>query len=198
MGELSDRVRRRIWDKVKQILSGERVASPDHIQRMTRWCEILGPKIGADMQTLVAGALIHDLGVTVDRRRHYIAGKELGREVLLEAGLPEGALEGALHVMECHSRYGGPEPKTVEARVARDADALEYLGAIGIVRAVVRGLTDGSFSGKAEDFPEFLFRLIESLRGTFQLEDTRKIGEERIRFMEQFLCRIKEELSFKL
>lgn len=103
-----------------------------------------------------------------------------------------------MHVMECHSRYGGPEPKTLEAEVARDADALEYLGAIGIVRAVVRGLKDGSFSGRAEDFPEFLRRLIAKLEHTFQIEEARLLGEERIKFMKKFLQRMELELSFQL
>lgn len=198
MGELSEGIRDAIWSRVKELLSQERVASPDHVDRMACWCGRLGRTVGADMEVLLAGALIHDVGVTVNRKLHFTAGKELAREILTGSGLPEEALQRALHVMECHSRYGGPEPKTLEAQVARDADAIEYLGAIGIVRAVVRGLTDGSFSGRAEDFPEFLRKVMGKLKSTFQIDGARVIGEERLRFMEEFLKRMELELSFQL
>lgn len=198
MGELSEEVRKAIWDRVQQLLSQEKVASPDHVQRMTQWCERLGRQVGADMETLLAGGLIHDVGVTVDRKLHFTAGKELAREILAGSGLSEKTVQGALHVMECHSRYGGPEPRSLEAKLARDADAIEYLGAVGIVRAVVRGLTDGSFSGRAEDFPEFLRKVMAKLENAFQMEGARVIGEERLRFMEEFLYRMEMELSFEL
>lgn len=198
MGELSEAVRKAVWNRVQEVLSEERVASPDHVYRMAQWCERLGRPLGADMEVLLAGALVHDVGVTVNRKLHFTAGKELAREILSGSGLSEQTVQGALHVMECHSRYGGPEPRSLEAQVARDADAIEYLGAIGIVRAVVRGLTDGSFSGRAEDFPGFLRRLMEKLRSAFQIEQASPIGEERVRFMEEFLERMEKELSFLL
>ncbi len=198
MGELAEAVREAIWDSVRQVLAQERVASIDHVQRMTQWCERLGATLGADMEVLLAGGLVHDVGVTVDRKLHFTAGKELAREILTRAGLSQEAIQGALHVMECHSRYGGPEPQSLEAKVARDADAIEYLGAIGIVRAVVRGLTDGSFSGRAEDFPEFLRKVMGKLEGAFQTEEARAIGQGRLKFMEEFLQRMELEISFEL
>lgn len=196
MGELPQGVREAIWDKVQELLSRERVASPDHVHRMVQWCERLGRAAGADMEVLVAGALVHDVGVTVNRKLHFTAGRELARGILLSSGFTQARVEDALHVMEAHSRYGGPEPRTLEAKVARDADAIEYLGAIGIVRAVVRGLTDGSFSGRAEDFPVFLRQVMEKVRSTFQIEGASRIAQDRIKFMEEFLKRMEEELSF--
>jgi len=198
VGELSEGVREAIWNRVQEVLSKERVASPDHVHRMTQWCERLGSALQADMEVLLAGALVHDVGVTVNRKLHFTAGKELAREILLSSGFAQARVQDALHVMEAHSRYGGPEPGTLEAKVARDSDAIEYLGAIGIVRAVVRGLTDGSFSGRAEDFPGFLRKVMDKLRSTFQIEEASRIGQERIRFMEEFLERMEKELSFLL
>ncbi len=196
MGELPQGVREAIWKRVQELLSQERVASPDHVHRMTQWCERLGRAVGVDMEVLLAGALVHDVGVTVNRKLHFTAGRELAREILLSSGFAQARVEHALHVMEAHSRYGGPGPRTLEAKVARDADALEYLGAIGIVRAVARGLTDGSFSGRAEDFPIFLRQVIDKVRATFQVEGASIIAQERIKFMEEFLKRMEEELSF--
>jgi hypothetical protein len=63
-----------IWDRVCEDLDQEPVASPDHVERMTTWCQKLGSAQGADLETLVAGALVHDIGVPADRKNHFING----------------------------------------------------------------------------------------------------------------------------
>ena len=185
---------KQIHQTVIDELSNEKVASPDHVERMTGWCQKLGPSVGADMETLVAGALVHDVGVLLDRKKHFIAGKNKAREILKEAGFPEEKIEASLHVLESHSRYGGPQPETTEAKVGQDADALEYIGAIGILRAVVRGLTDGSFSGRISEFPDYLRNLLTKVEGTFHTDMARQIGTDRIEYMRVFLDYIEKEL----
>ena len=140
---------------------------------------------------------MHDVGVVVNRRTHYVAGRDLAREILVSNGLPDVTVEKALHVMESHSRYGGPQPHTVEARIGQDSDALEYIGAIGIVRAGVRGLIDGSFSGRACDFPGHLAALLAKVEGSFHTEEAEQIGSKRIAFMRHFLQQIEKELAFE-
>jgi len=85
----------------------------------------------------------------------------------------------ALHVLESHSRYGGPDPNTLEAKVGQDADALEYIGAIGIIRAVVRGLNDGSFDGKICNFPDILRSILAKVEGTFHTKQAEELGRSR-------------------
>jgi hypothetical protein len=118
---------KQIHQTVTDELSLEKVASPDHVERMTGWCQKIGPSVGADMETLVA-------------------------------------------------------------------DALEYIGAIGVLRAVVRGLTDGSFSGRISEFPEYLRNLLTKVEGTFHTDMARRIGTERIAYMHTFLGYIEKEL----
>ncbi len=193
--ELND-TQKRIWALLKEALGREPVAGPDHVERMTTWCEKLGPDAGADMEILVSGALLHDIGVSVDRKTHYQAGKAKAREILKQTGFPEDKIEAALHVGEAHSRYGGPEPGTTEARVARDADALEYVGAIGIIRAVVRGIHDGSFNGDLSEFPAFLRSILAKVEGTFHTEKAEDLARSRVAYMKEFLSRIEKELDF--
>ena len=184
----------RIWQHVKRDLAHEPVASTDHVERMTRWCQELGSAIDADMEVLIPGALLHDVGVVINRKKHYAVGRTRAAEILRESGFPEEKIEAALHVMETHSRYGGPEPQSTEAKVGQDADALEYIGAIGILRAVVRGLNDGSFSGKISDFPEYLSSILAKVEGTFHTEKAEELGQSRMKYMRSFLERIQQEL----
>ena len=185
----------KIYATITDKLSTEKVASPDHVERMTGWCQKIGPSENADMETVVAGALVHDIGVTIDRKKHFIAGKGIAGDILKAAGFPEAKIDDALHVLESHSRYGGPRPETIEAKVGEDADALEYIGAIGILRAVVRGMTDGSFSGRISEFPDYLRDLLTKVEGTFHTNAARQIGSERIAYMHTFLDHIEKELK---
>jgi uncharacterized protein len=184
-----------IWNQVKQILAKEPVASIDHVERMTTWCQKLGDAAGANMDVLIAGALLHDVGVTVNRKLHYSVGRKQAEEILSEVGFPEGMTDQALHVLEAHSRYGGPDPATLEAKVGQDADALEYIGAIGILRAVVRGLNDGSFDGKMSSFPDYLRTILAKVEGTFHTKEAEEIGRSRLDYMKAFLDHIETELK---
>jgi HD superfamily phosphodiesterase len=178
-------------------LANEPVATPDHEVRMTSWCQKLGRQLGADLEVLTAGALVHDIGVPINRKEHYLVGRDRGAAVLKESGLPEEKIGKAVHVLESHSRYGGPQPETIEAQIGQDSDALEYIGAIGLVRAVVLRLTDGSFNGRIETFPSFLRALLTKVAGTFHASAVGKIGRDRIEFMKSFLKRLEDELRFE-
>jgi uncharacterized protein len=190
-----NQLQKRIWQHVKVDLADEPVASTDHVERMTRWCQELGPAIDADMEVWIPGALLHDVGVVINRKKHYVVGRTRAAQILRDSGFPEEKIDATLHVLEAHSRYGGPEPQTTEAKVGQDADALEYIGAIGILRAVVRGLNDGSFSGKISDFPEYLRSVLAKVEGTFHTGKAEELGQSRLKYMRSFLERIEQELQ---
>jgi uncharacterized protein len=195
--ELSE-IQEKIWSYAKSDLAEEPVASTDHVERMTSWCQELGPDAGADMEVLVAGALLHDVGVVIDRKWHFAVGRTRATEILKKVGFPEDKIDAALHVLEAHSRYGGaPVPETTEAEVGQDADALEYIGAIGIIRAVIRGLNDGSFDGKVNGFPAYLRSVLAKVEGTFHTEKAGEMGRSRVEFMRIFLERIEKELKME-
>jgi uncharacterized protein len=194
--ELTER-QKKIWKILQSELAKEPVAGLDHVERMTTWCERIGKEAGADMDVLVSGALLHDIGVPINRKKHYEVGKARAAEILKKTGFPEDKIDAAVHVGEAHSRYGGPDPQTLEAKVGQDADALEYIGAIGIIRAVVRGLNDGSFDGNVNRFPSFLRSVMDKVKGTFHTHQAEKIAQSRLEYMQQFLVEIEKELNFQ-
>jgi uncharacterized protein len=185
----------KIWEAVTSDLADEPVASTDHVERMVSWCQKIGPSKGADMDILTPGALLHDVGVVINRKEHYAVGRTRAAEILKSVGFPEERTPAVLHVLEAHSRYGGPKAETVEAKVGQDADALEYIGAIGILRAVVRGLNDGSFNGKIKNFPDYLRSILAKVEGTFHTQEAEDMGRSRIEYMRGFLDRLERELE---
>jgi len=188
-------IQERIWEIVKEDLAEEPVASVDHVERMVTWCQKIGPAEGADLDALIYGALVHDVGVLTDRKMHYIVGRDRALEIFQKVCVPQEKIEAALHVLETHSRYGGDSPQTIEAKVGQDSDALEYIGAIGIIRMVVRGMTDGSFNGRASDFPAYMRSILAKVENTFHTRKAQEIGARRFEFMYRFLDHMEKELD---
>jgi len=76
-------------------------------------------KKGSDMEILLTAALIHDIGLPIDPKKHYEAGLPKARVFLSELGFKEDEIKRILHVIEAHSRYVGPEPRTWRQRSSR-------------------------------------------------------------------------------
>ena len=99
-----------------------------------------------DDDVLFAAAWMHDLGVFLGHRPRdpeqlsrwdhvpYTIGRS--RELLPRWGFPQEKLDGVEQAIRNHQAKD--EPTTTEATLLRDADILEQLGAVGILRAAVK------------------------------------------------------------
>jgi uncharacterized protein len=187
------------WTKIREFtrreMTGEKIAGTDHLERTYEWCQKVGRAKGADMEILLTGALLHDIGVPIDRKKHYEAALPKARVFLGELGFKEDEIQRILHVIEAHSRYGGPKPQTLEAKILQDVDAIEYVGAVGLVRGIVRALHEGSFSGRVEEVPRLIDDLIKRVEGNFYTEEAKRIVKKRISFLKDFSDRLKKELA---
>jgi uncharacterized protein len=187
------------WSKVREFtreeMTGEKIAGTDHLERTFEWCRKVGKVRGADMEILLTGALLHDIGVPIDRKKHYEAALPKARVFLGELGFKEDEIQRILHVIEAHSRYGGPNPETLEAKILQDVDAIEYVGAVGLIRGILRALQEGTFSGKIEEAPKLIDDLMKRVEGNFYTEEAKYIVEKRIAFLKAFSDRLKKELS---
>jgi len=186
---------RTIREFTKKEMAGEQFAGTDHLERAFGWCQKIGRERNAEMEVLLTAALLHDIGLTIDRAKHYEAGLPKARVFLEELGFKEDEIRRILHVIEAHSRYGGPDPQSLEAKILQDVDAIEYVGAVGLVRGIVRALHNGSFSGKVEEVPGVIDDLIKKVEGNFYTEEAKRIVQKRIAFLRTFSDRLKKELA---
>ena len=185
----------KVREFVREHLRGERVSGLDHAERVLFWCERLGEALGADLEVLRLAALLHDVAVpTAGRERHFEEGARMAEELLSELGLPREKVEAVASAIRAHSTFGGPEPETLEEKVLFDADRLDFIGAIGIARAIARGLLSGAYSGDVSELPALLRSTLEKGR-KFYTEEGEKAAEERIRFMEEFIRQLEAELK---
>lgn len=109
-----------------------------HIRRVWGNVASIMADDGGDRDTLVAATILHDC-VWIDKASPHrdkasrMAARRAG-EVLTNLGWAPDRIDGVAHAIEAHSFSAGIPPRTQEARVLRDADRLDALGAIGIAR----------------------------------------------------------------
>jgi uncharacterized protein len=187
-----------IRDIARQMLKNAAFSGLDHAERVQQIAEDIGRREGADLKVLRVAALLHDIGVPIDRERHYEIGARLARGILAQLGFTQDEIEPIAHVIEAHSRYGGPDPQTLEGRILQDADAVEYVGATGLARAIVRGLKSGTYDADLNKLPALMDGLIEQVDGTLHTERGRALVRERIAYLRAFQERLKAEMDGQL
>lgn len=91
-----------------------------------------------DALILLAAAYFHDV-VNLPKNHpqsmmssRFSAAK--AKEILLSMGFPESKLKTVCSAIETHSYSAGLIPETLEAKIIQDADRVESLGALGILR----------------------------------------------------------------
>jgi len=171
-----------------------------HQPRLYALAKRLGEGMAYDDDVLHAAAWLHDIGVFVGHRPEdpvalaawdnvAYAVKEVPR-LLREFGFPVAKIEAVLEVIANHLPSGAPS--SVEGVLLRDADILEQLGAVGILRNVSKVGRDTRFH-TFSDAVAILRRNAAELPGKLQLPQARQMAEERLRVMAAFLGGTEEE-----
>ena len=113
-----------------------------------------------DDDVLFAAAFLHDLAAFApwadEKRDHSDVAAEKIEIVLKDTGFPPAKLEAVRGAIRTHMYYR--DPRAPEALYLHDADALDWLGAIGVAR--VFGLVDAN--GGAPDGPKVVEMLVKN------------------------------------
>jgi uncharacterized protein len=185
----------------------------EHVQRVYWLALHIAQQEGADRFIVGVGALLHDLGrLTHDEIRHHADLSVIhARELLTRHQVPPDKQEAILHAIDAHSFSKGLQPRTLEARIVRDADRLDSLGAIGILRWAITGTQRGTPETRsyhpddpfAERHPlddrrymlDHFYSKLLKLSDTMSTQTGRKLAERRMRFMRTYLDEFKDELA---
>lgn len=184
---------------VRQRMAGQSAGHGlDHILRVLAMARSIQSQAGGDLGVVELAALLHDIG---DAKFHDGVERsgEFAREILGQLGADGDVIEHIVRIVDNLSfrKREEAEPLSLEGKIVQDADRLDALGAIGIVRTIEYGaaigqpfylaadLIDGS--GKSRTgighFHEKLFKL----KDLMNTQAARLMAEQREAFMRQFL-----------
>lgn len=186
----------------------------EHVGRVYTLALTLAEREQADRFIVGMAALLHDLGRTAphtETMHHADLSVSLATTLMHTHSVPQEQQDAILHAIIAHSFSRGVEPQTLEARIVRDADRLDGLGAIGILRWAVTGAvrrTAETCSYHPQDpfgqhhtlddahymLDHFYSKLL-TLEETMLTETGRSLAQQRTAFMRTYLDEFKRELE---
>ena len=193
----------------------------EHVDCVADLAKHISKKEGASLKITVPAAYFHDIAPREPAMHHMHTFKSaiLAKDFLQKIGL--FTEEEIIHVQYCiyTSSYGsyllGYQPLSLEAKVVRDADWLDAIGARGIARVFAFGQAHGAESfGYPEYDPEgfmvtmdmnitgpdknpidHFFRKLLKIHALLQTATGKELGEKRHRIMVDFINEYSEEIE---
>jgi len=171
-----------------------------HQPRLYALAKRIGQEMVYDDDVLFAAAWMHDLGVFLGHRPqdpgqlsrwdHVPYTISRSRELLMGWGFPVDKLDAVAEAIRTHQAKD--EPTTMEGTLLRDADILEQLGAVGILRAAVKVGRDTRYPSFSAILPVLNFAA-DHLANQTRLTQSKTIAQSRVEMLRSFLSAVRNE-----
>ena len=186
----------------------------EHVERVYKLALHIAQQEGADPFIVGMAALMHDLGRIAhsDGIKHHAELSEIGAvEILAVHQVAPATRQAILHAIAAHSFSRNIEVRSLEARVVRDADRLDSLGATGILRWAITATirrrphtrsyhsTDPFAEQREPDDNSYMldhfFTKLLKISDSMATETGHRMARRRINFMLAYLDELKSELD---
>jgi uncharacterized protein len=171
-----------------------------HQPRLYALTRRVGEGLAYDDDVVYAAAWLHDLGVFVGNRPSdsealkswdhvgYACSRVPG--LLDQSGFPSEKIPAVLDAIRTHQPHD--DPQSIEATILRDADILEQLGTIGILRNVSKVGRDTRYARFSDILP-VLRKAAADLPARLRLESARELAKPRVELLASFLRSVDSE-----
>jgi len=196
----------------------------DHVFRVYNLCLVLAKyEKDVDLEVLIPAALLHDIARVEESQDktgkidHAILGGNIAEDILRKLEYQEETIEKIKQCIITHRFRTGNEPKSIEAKILFDSDKLDVIGATGIARTFmlagqfgqrltideplneyINGNTvqNGRIKDVSKHTPFIEYELkFKKIPKKLYTEKAKEIGEERLKFMEEYFNRLKSEMQ---
>jgi uncharacterized protein len=175
----------------------------NHARRLVQTIAAIGKGLAYDQEVVWIAAHLHDWGScpkwAKEGVNHSVKSKTLAERYLQKAGYPPDRTALVLEAIEFH--HGGSEGRSTEAILLSDADALDALGVIGVLRefAMLPCEYRGGYSfptvlGLRDAYERAQMRKDNSFR-MLRLEASRKLARARIKEMDRLFAQLQKETA---
>jgi len=173
-----------------------------HQPRLYALAQQIGADYTYDDEVLYAAVYLHDLGVFIGHRPEdpgllahwdntaYAVAK--APDILRGFGFPEAKIGAVVHCILTHQPHQAPQ--SIEATLLRDADILEQLGAVAILRTTKKVGRDTRFQTFTQAVAS-LENALDTLPPLIHLPQTRTLAEPRIQSLRAFLASAHSEAA---
>ncbi len=170
-----------------------------HVARVRRYAWLIVDNEGLDVDEMVLelAVLLHDIGRRIGEPHAYYSAL-LARSMLAEKSVPPDKIERIVNAILYHSfsyaRKNNIEPLGDEAKVLSDADKLDALGVVGLIRVFLFGAEHNrSFEESIRHFHEKIFWLKDLMHYQY----SRRLAEELTVRTRRTLEMLLEETGYK-
>jgi len=182
----------------------------DHTQRVYDYAIKIAKEEKVDLDVIKTSALLHDISRKAQeecklKMCHAEHGADLAKRILKKTSFPTDKIEAVCHAILAHRKRKSIQPNTKEAEIIRDADRLDLIGAIAIIRIFQHSEKNRNFVFEREfqnsKIPLANFinkKLSEIAPRNFKTKVGKQIAMGRYNFMKEFTDRIIKENSGEL
>jgi uncharacterized protein len=163
----------------------------NHTRRLLHLISAIAEGQGYDAEAVWFAAHLHDWGGYKPWAKngvdHAIRSLEVADAFLSERACPEPLKSLVLECIELHHAAGTSPSRSLESVLLRDADVLDFLGPVGVLR---------DFSKNTREMRrayEIAKRRREKLPALLALEKSREIAVRRVQQMDELLARFAED-----
>ncbi len=217
--------------KIKKIVKRELSCSAhnmDHVMRVLNLTKNLAKGKNIDLEVLQAATLLHDIARAKEDQDHTgatdhaVLGAEMAEKILKKLNFSKKKIK---HIQDCiisHRSRTKHKPKTLEAKILFDADKIDAVGAIGIMRVFfwvaknkakiyshpnieeyIKNNLEGGIHGRIKDktkhSPQLEYETkFKFLADKLYTSKAKKICQDRVNFFKQFLDRLEQEIKGEL
>ncbi|MGB7876266.1 MAG: HD domain-containing protein [Anaerolineales bacterium] len=156
----------------------------NHTRRLLHLVDHIGEGLQYDQDVVWLAAHLHDWGAykpwDQDGVDHVQRSLEVVETFLTEQGFPAAVKSKVLECIREHHK--GQSDMSIEAILLRDADVLDFLGVVGVLRDFSKN------PGDLRKGYETTKKRRERLPKTLYLEKSKELAQARIRQMDKFLA----------
>ena len=222
---LDSLVRQKLWNTAAGYYSEKDWAHGlNHVQRVLKNAMRMGRKEEADLDILITAVMLHDIYAGKEEHsgiegfKHEVEGAREASRILSELGFDQKFVDAVSQCILSHRKRRGPDPESIEAKCLFDADKLDCIGAIGVLRAAFVSFdhgqevyrdepdlesykrknirSDGTIVDYSMHSSNLEFELsLKHVAGKMQTETGKKLSKERAAFMASFYDRLEKEMK---
>jgi len=147
-----------------------------HVLQVTRYAVQIAEIIPDEVNPfiLICGALFHDIGLidTINEVLHGLSGATIANEYLESTWVSADVRKKISRIITRHTPTSMIPPRSIEEKIIHDADALDRLGVMGMIRGIM---------GKSGSIEDILTDRMQKRAGDYDklyFEESQRIGEE--------------------